>query len=253
MSDTMDPRLAELLDGIAFAHEREQALPGDGREARSFERAAALAAAAFADEATPDAAPPAALSQRLAAAGLHFCAEQRSAKAARSTPGFVTAPRQPRSGTLFGFLAGVAAAALLWFFASAPTKLGDLAPSRTQLLAKAGAQKLDWKTGPSPLAGAVQGDVVWSAEDQAGYLTFRGLPPLDSERTFQLWIVDGDRPGSAPIDGGLFAITDAKAETVVRIDPKLNVRRAAAFVVTVEAKDGAVVSKQEHVVAIAGL
>ncbi|MFM1874057.1 MAG: hypothetical protein RL398_3479 [Planctomycetota bacterium] len=245
----MDPRLAELLDGIAFAHEREQTLPGDDHEARSFERAAALAAAAFAgNEATP-----AALSQRLAAAGLHFCAEQRSAKAARPTPGFVTAPRQPRSGTLFGFLSGVAAAALLWFFASAPTTPGDLGQARTQLLAKAGVQQLGWKTGPSPLAGAVQGDVVWSAEDQAGYLTFRGLPPLDPERTFQLWIVDGERPGSAPIDGGLFAITDAKAETVVRIDPKLNVRRAAAFVVTVEAKDGAVVSKQEHVVAIAGL
>jgi hypothetical protein len=98
----------------------------------------------------------------------------------------------------------------------------------------------------------VSGDVVWDDASQLGFLTFEGLPPLDDEHRFQLWIVDGQRQG-APIDGGLFAIGKADEPTVVAITAKLPVGRAAAFVVTVEAKAGVVVSAQEHVVAVAGL
>jgi len=39
----------------------------------------------------------------------------------------------------------------------------------------------------------------------------------------------------------------------VPVQAKLPIGRAAAFVVTLEGKDGAVVSKQEHVVAVARL
>lgn len=285
MNHELDPKLEAMLDAIAFGHETEQSLPPElsaarngkdptNGDLRAFERAAALAAAAFA---APE-APPAAVANRLAAAALRFCAERNAAAGAgsadsayagapaaspRQTPSqairpmpqpFLTsATRAPRSGAWFGFLAGLAAAALLWLALGGERQGTNPVEARTALLTKADVQQLAWKAGPSPLAGQVRGDVVWSPAEQAGYLTFEGLPPLGPEQRFQLWIVDGERPGSAPVDGGLFDIRAGTGSTVVPIDPKLPVRKAAAFVVTVEGKDGAVVSKQEHVVAIAGL
>lgn len=284
MNPELDPRLEALLDAIAFGHDREQPAPDDvvqgptgkavpASELRSFERAAALAAAAFA---APEAPPPE-VANRLAASALRFCAERSANQASAGSnsagaasgrapqtpsPAIVGAPRPfltsanrpPRSGALFGFLAGLAAAALLWLMLGGqPPATVDAARARTELLAKGGVQQLPWKAGPSPLAGQVRGDVVWNPTDQHGYLHFHGLPPVGPDQRFQLWIVDGDRPGSAPVDGGLFEIRDGSGDTVVPITAKLPIRKAAAFVVTVEGKDGAVVSKQEHVVAIAGL
>ncbi len=252
MSAPLDPRLEAMADAVVFAHEAGTAAPASDRDYDSFERTAALATAALA-HAEP---PPPALAQRLAAAGLHFCAERRAAApAAAASTGFVTSLRPPtrRSGTLFGFLTGLAAALLTWFFATRPPAAVDLDTARSQLLAKADVQRLEWKTGPSPLAGTCKGDVVWSGADQTGYLTFEGLPPLGPDQRFQLWIVDGARQDSAPVDGGLFEIGAATGVTVVPIQARLPVGKAAAFVVTVEDKAGAVVSKQKHVVAIAGL
>jgi len=261
VNDHLDPQLELMLDAVVFAHEAEQQPRVESPQSREFERAAALAAAAFAGAEEP----PKALANRLAASGLQFCAERRRTLAnadggarprlASTTPGFVTgADRAPRrSGTLFGFLTGLAAALLIWFFATKPPAPVDLSVARQQLLASSGVQQLEWKAGPSPLSGAVKGDVVWSEAEQTGYLTFEGLPPVGPEQRFQLWIVDGARKDSDPVDGGLFAITDAAGRTIVPIDAKLPVAKAAAFVVTVEDKAGVVVSKQKHVVAIAGL
>lgn len=257
MTGQLDPRLEAMLDAVVFAHEPDQQPLTESPQAREFERAAALAAAAFAAAE----APPAALANRLAAAGLQFCAERRTMPENRArpmlvgtSPGFVTGAGSPRrSGALFGFLTGVAAAAMFWFFATRPPAPVDLPGARQHLLAAGDVQRLEWKGGPSPLSGSVKGDVVWSGAEQAGYLTFEGLPPLGPDQRFQLWIVDGTRKDSAPVDGGLFAIIDASRPTIVPIQARLPVAKAAAFVVTVEDKAGVVVSKREHVVAIAGL
>ncbi len=261
MNDHLDPQLESMLDAVVFAHETAQPQLAESPQAREFERVAALAAAAFAGAQEP----PRALANRLAAAGLQFCGERRSAMATTTNasaprplaikPGFITSEDGPprRTGTLFGFLTGLAAALLIWFFATKPPAPVDLSAARQQLLASNGAQRLEWKAGPSPLSGAVKGDVVWSEAEQTGYLTFEGLPPVGPEQRFQLWIVDGARQDSAPVDGGLFAITDGGQRTIVPIHAKLPVSKAAAFVVTVEDRAGVVVSKREHVVAIAGL
>lgn len=250
MNEPLDPLLEAMLDAVLFAHDAAQPAPTDSPQAREFERAAALAAAAFAGAQEP----PASLATRLQAAGLQFCAErrQRASAARETTPGFVT-PQPRRSGVLFGFLSGLAAALILWFAATRPPADTDLGTARERLLTAQGVQRLEWKTGPSPLSGQVRGDVVWSEAEQTGYLTFEGLPPLDAEHRFQLWIVDDTRKDSAPVDGGLFDVQGGGVRTIVPIRAKLPVHKAAAFVVTVEDKAGVVVSKREHIVAIAGL
>ena len=78
------------------------------------------------------------------------------------------------------------------------------------------------------------------------------MPALPEDQAYQLWIVDGERDG-APVDGGVFTIDAADQETLVTIRPALPIGKPTAFVVTVEGRQGAVVSKQEHVVAIASL
>ncbi|MCC6987352.1 MAG: anti-sigma factor [Acidobacteria bacterium] len=255
MSDTFDPRLEDLAERVVFAHDADVPAFAPGGDAAAFERTAALAAAALA-LAEP---PPPRLQQRLAAAGLAFCAERRRPKpSVHALP--PTAPALPPSPAAAGpaqrrtrwpyLVFAAAALALIWLVR--PGSGRDAGSERARLLTTQDVVHLDWKPGPSPLAGAVLGDVVWSQHEQRGYLRFQGLPPLDQSHRFQLWIVDGSRTG-APVDGGLFAIADAKADTVVPIAPKLPIGKAAAFVVTVEEWAGVVVSEKKDIVAIAGL
>jgi hypothetical protein len=244
-----DPRIAELAELVAFEHEPGRELPRPTPELDELERTAALAALALAGSEPV----PTRVRTRLAAAGLSFCAERRAAgmraSAAPRTAGELRRMASTRR-TWGAFLLGAAAVALLWLGLGWPLDARGAAQQRAALLAASHTACLSWQAGPSPLAGTVVGDVVWSDTEQQGYLTFNGLPPLDAQRCFQLWIVDGDREGP-PVDGGVFAIEDATSETVIAVRPTLPIGRAAAFVVTVEDAAGAVVSAQEHVVAIA--
>ncbi len=260
MTDAYDPRLEALAEAVVFAHEATAVLPSDADALAvlPLEHAAALATAALADRP----ATPQHLQNRLAAAGLAFCAEQRRTSGqptvagpraiAREPAGRLAAARSPIGTFLVGLAAGIA----LWFTLSSvlsshpqPT----LSEQRADLLGTdPKAVRVPWKAGSSPKSGNVAGEVVWSQARQQGFLSFRGLPPLDADHRFQLWIVDGDREGD-PVDGGVFAVADATAETVVPVHATLPIGKPVAFVVTVETKAGVVVSKQEHVVAIAGL
>ncbi len=239
-----DPHLEALAEAIVFAHEADAPRPGPGLGVFALERTAALAAAAFAGPA----AVPERLQRRLAAAGLAFCAERRR-ELAHDAPR--TAPRGSGRG-IPTFLLGVAAGIVVWFVLRPDAEV-PIERHRDTLLATPSAVRMPWKAGPSPLRGQVEGDVVWSHDAQQGFLRFRGLPPLDEDHRFQLWIVDGNRSGAPPVDGGLFAVADAAVDTIVPIRAALPIGAAKAFVVTVEPRGGVVVSKQEHVVAIAGL
>jgi hypothetical protein len=240
-----EAQLEALAEAVVFAHEPDAPpLPVGDRQSLAFERTAAMLLVALA----PRAEVPSGLRAQLAAAALQFCAARsEAARPTRPTPARRTAP-------LLAFVVGLAAGIVLFLLLAR----GGTAPvpsvqQRAALLAAdAGALQVPWRAGPSPLRGDVRGDVVWSEARQEGYLTFRGLPPLDAEHRFQLWIVDGAREG-APVDGGLFAIDSATAETIVPVHATLSIGKPAAFVVTVEAKAGVVVSSQQHVVAIASL
>jgi hypothetical protein len=138
-------------------------------------------------------------------------------------------------------------------------ELAALQPSEAELRARRAAVLAndhqafhrEWKPGPSARDSHFSGDVVWSHERQDGWLSFRGLPKLDPDHAYQLWIVDQRRDGP-PVDGGLFTIQNPEAETLVPIHAHLRVEHPVAFVITIEPKNGVVVSKQEQVVAIAG-
>ncbi|MBM4063338.1 MAG: hypothetical protein FJ265_19900, partial [Planctomycetes bacterium] len=229
MKEHHDPRLEALAEAVVFAHEHPVADDGSG-QLPSLEYAAVLATAALATMPAATAeAPPRALAVRLAAAGLAFCAErrQRAAAAAPDRPGLALVRRGPTPATWF--FAALAACLAVWLaiaYGGAPAAPRVL-DKQGLVAADPGLVRLPWKAGPSPRAGAVAGEVVWSQQRQLGFLSFRGLPPCDAEHRFQLWIVDGTR-GGEPVDGGLFAVGDAGAETVVPVQAKLPIGRAAA-------------------------
>lgn len=116
---------------------------------------------------------------------------------------------------------------------------------RSELLGRPSTKQIAWTPGPTPLDAEVSGDVVWNQAEQAGYMTFDGLPVNDpSVQQYQLWIIDPQRD-QHPIDGGVFDIkTDGKV--VVPIDAKLEVLDPKAFAITIEKPGGVVVSDQSQ-------
>lgn len=214
-------------------------------ELRALRDAASLATLALLADTPP---LPVRLAQRLEADALAHCLStglrlRDLAAAPRRQP-------QPALLRVFAMTALLAAAGLLLLLTFQRREPLPPPAARQQLLASGTAVQLEWQPGPSPLAGSVHGDVVWSDRRQEGYLRLQGLPPPGAEQQFQLWIVDADRPGP-PVDGGIFDLPDAAAESIVPVRAALPVH-ARAFVVTVEARGGVVVSERRDVVAIAG-
>lgn len=243
----LDPVLERLADQVLAEIEAGEPASGGDRVLRSLREAASRATSAVV--ATP---PPRELMARLRSDALRHLAEQAPPKPRAAQPLPVR-----RAPWLLPFCLGAAAAASL-LLALRPTQPApQAAPAPEVAYAALAADPacnvvLPFKAGPSPLASAVGGEVVWSDARQQGFLRFRGLPRLDpATQQFQLWIFDRDRSAEQPVDGGLF---DAAAgEVLVPIDAKLPVHHAHAFALTVEPRGGVVVSRREHLVAIAGL
>lgn len=131
-----------------------------------------------------------------------------------------------------------------------PTPELTAAQKREQLIASApDIVQTDW-TAPKDKK-QILGDIVWSGEQQTGYMRFRGLPANNPSReTYQLWIVDEAQNPKTPISGGVFDVNE-NGEVIIPIDAPIKVRKPKSFAVTREKPGGVVVSKQEEVMAVA--
>lgn len=116
-----------------------------------------------------------------------------------------------------------------------------------------------WTAGKDPAVAAGKGDrgdVVWSAARQQGFMRIRGLAVNDpAVEQYQLWIFDAERNAEHPVDGGVFdvsAVTE-DGEVVVPMNPRLPVRKATLFAVTVEKPGGVVVSSRERLPLLAAV
>lgn len=127
------------------------------------------------------------------------------------------------------------------------------AAQRAQLLAK-GSDVVAWQWSPTglPEGANVTGDVVWSPQEQRGFMRFRNLTPNNPQSfTYQLWIFDATRDERYPVDGGYFDVAANQEEIVVPITAKLPVNQLALFALTIEPPGGVVVSKREKIVVVA--
>jgi hypothetical protein len=125
----------------------------------------------------------------------------------------------------------------------------DVTAQRVALAGQASAKTIPWAATEDPLGKNVAGDVVWSGEQQAGFMRFVGLPANDPAKAqYQLWIFDAERDERYPVDGGVFDVKDGEA--IVPIRARVPVGKAVLFAVTLEKPGGVVVSTRERLVAI---
>lgn len=78
--------------------------------------------------------------------------------------------------------------------------------------------------------------VVWDPALQEGELAVAKLPPLASDKDYQLWIIDPQYP--CPVSAGVFAVGAAASETRIRFKPDQPVATAVKFAISVERKGG---------------
>ncbi|MEM0968703.1 MAG: anti-sigma factor [Verrucomicrobiota bacterium] len=147
--------------------------------------------------------------------------------------------------------AGWAIAACLAIFWALP----NASPPSAEKLAR--ALESVSSTVQAPFAGmgdyeSLEGDVLWSDDQQTGFLRLQGLTPNDPAKAqYQLWIVDANQGRKHPVDGGVFDAPSDSLSVTIPIDSKLLVSEPTVFVITLEQPGGVVVSDQETVVAIA--
>lgn len=152
-----------------------------------------------------------------------------------------------------------APAATLGFRAEPGADQDRLAELRSRLIFWANQEQGDailasWTPTETPdaTASGAGGDIIWSTTHQAGYMRIEGLAPNDpGVYQYQLWIFDEDQ--KHPVDGGVFDMPAGAQgkDILVRVDPKISVRKPTLFAVTVERPGGVVVSDRERIALVA--
>lgn len=204
-------------------------------------------------------APPTSLMDRLAASASDTAPVPTPQSTSPNNGRDVAQPTDPPARgpgalvALSGWLAA-AAVALLYLAPVQDGQDGSGQPTRDELLAQADLSadvvRWDWSLTEDELADGVSGDIVWSVDDQQGYMHFHGLAPNDpTEAQYQLWMFDPSRADweAQPVDGGVFDVT-SEGDVIVPIHAKLAVDQPALFAVTLEKPGGVVVSKRERLV-----
>ncbi len=92
--------------------------------------------------------------------------------------------------------------------------------------------------------GPINGDIVWSDQQQKGFIKIAGLPMNDPNKNqYQIWIVDPLKHGQ-PVDGGIFDVNRTDKAIIIPINPKLPISKAVGFAITLEQPGGVVVSSE---------
>jgi anti-sigma-K factor RskA len=171
----------------------------------------------------PDAPPPAALHDRImAAAKPHTTLTEEFAPQPKViAPDFSTPPKRSRINRWLAFAAAGAAALLLisnvyWIsrvndYQRAQEEIATLLTQQRDLLAAAGAGSVQRLELVSAQDAASEATVLYSASGELGLLYSDQLPALSPDRTYQLWLIQGEQPVSA----GLFQVDDEGRSVLV--------------------------------------
>lgn len=103
-----------------------------------------------------------------------------------------------------------------------------------------------WLVAPDGAGRRAEGELLWSAQRQAGVARLRGLAPNDPARSrYQIWIVDGGRA----VPAGLFDVPAEARQVEAPMRPALPIERPVRFAITLEGPGGALTSRLERTVA----
>lgn len=130
-----------------------------------------------------------------------------------------------------------------------PTPLTPLEQYNNLLASAKDLKKTSWVNPANDKE--VLGEVVWSEDEQKGFMKFKGLAVNDiAKETYQLWIFDETQDEKTPIDGGIFDITES-GEVLVPIKANLKFKNAKLFAITREKPGGVMVSDRKRIAAVA--
>ena len=229
------------------------------------EQAAVSASIAFAENDASVSAMPAGLQMKLQEqAAAHFAENSSVANLAApssgsASPRTLAGPGSERRPNMLPWLL-TAAAGIIAIFGWLPRFTSTNALSGEELLQGLVAEapndllRLDWTVLEDPASEGASGEVLWSDSEQRGYMRFRGLAANDAQQSqYQLWIFDDKTNTSYPVDGGVFNIPAGADEVIVAIDPKIHVKDAFQFAITVEKPGGVVVSQRERIPLLAAV
>lgn len=261
MTQNDQTRIEELLAGRALGDlNRDETreldallLRNPGLETDEFDRTAA----AVASLSVVSASLPEALSSRIRMEAPHYIPTKKLAAEQALYEAALSDRKEPSSVAVREIVAWAIAASLLFAFLSSgffsPSDQPTPAEARLAMLERADdVITIDWGEGPNPFSENVKGDVVWSNQQQRGYMRFVDMPLNDpTKEQYQLWIIDPERDVN-PIDGGVFDVT-SDGEVIVPIDAKLKVVEPQAFAITIEKSGGVVVSARDRLPLIASV
>lgn len=143
-------------------------------------------------------------------------------------------------------------AAILQEIEAQKPPLSTPAEARAEMLASQTIQPLPWQALPDAAAEGASGDVVWSGENQQGYMRINGLAVNNPEEyQYQLWIFDKDGDEKFPVDGGVFDMPVGGGDVVIPIDAKIGVKEPTLYAITIEKPGGVVVSGRDRIVLLA--
>jgi hypothetical protein len=110
-----------------------------------------------------------------------------------------------------------------------------LIQQRNALLNAPDLLKSNWLKTLNPQVKKVQGDLLWSSQQQKGFMRFFNLPVLSDQQRYHLWIYDLEHSLKKPISATRFK-TDPhiKEEFLVEILPDKRVQKPYKFVLKLE-------------------
>lgn len=89
----------------------------------------------------------------------------------------------------------------------------------------------NWLKTLNPLVKKIQGDLIWSSQQQKGVMRFVNLPELSGQQRYHLWIYDLEYSVKEPISATHFqADAHSKKEFLVEIIPEKRVKTPYKFV-----------------------
>ncbi len=168
-------------------------------------------------------------------------------------PSAPIAPK-PSPTPVLAWVGWVAAAAAVLFALVLLQDDGQAVLQAEQVAQVSDAVEIAWTGTEDPLGQGVGGEVLWSDDEQRGFMRFEGLEPNDpQQQQYQLWIFDKDRSADHPVDGGVFDVPAGSDSVLVPIDAKLAVSEATLFAITLEKPGGVVVSSRERLLLTAAV
>lgn len=131
--------------------------------------------------------------------------------------------RWPRSWLVAAILAIAFASTVMWALAMQgriDDKNREIAALRLEnQTIRARANATAWRIVPTADGpGNAEGTLFFSLPDQRGVVYLVQLPPLPSDRVYQLWYLE-NTPSAAPVPGATFTV-DAQGQGFAPVDPK---------------------------------